>query len=339
MRYYSKSRVETGLTCQRKRWWAYEAGGTGYTWPATSLPLTIGTVVHDALGGIAEGHDVEDVALAAREEMLSTLSHSSTAPEQAALVEGLVRGFVRHVWPFYQTQFTEVVAVEKMLEYKQSPNLTFLCKPDLLVRDADGNLHYIEYKTTSSIKGSWFNSWQTAIQLHSAAKVVKEVLNEDLTSIHVQGLYKGYSSYGKQGSPFCYGYCMEGQPPLSSDQWSYEYRGGFYRRPTWEMSGGVKGWVEGMPRNVLAKQFPLTPAIFPDHDLIDAFFRQCEAREKEISEATNIDLTFRQNFSQCSPAFGFDCQYMELCHGQQHPIDAGFERREPHHEAERKELE
>ena len=346
-RYYSKSRVETDLTCQRKRYWGYEYDRTGLTPSKTPLPLALGTIIHDALGGLAEGLDTDDLAIAARDEMLSLLEGRPIAPEQAALVEGLVRGFAKAVWPS-MTEKYEIVAIERMFEYEHGDSLVFLCKPDLLVRDSEGLLHYIEYKTTSSIKDRWFNSWDTAVQLHSAARVVKDALGEDLESVIVQGLYKGWSSYGKQSSPFCYGYHKPGQPPFQEEVWSYEYRSGLRRTPLWEKPGGVKSWVDGMPMDMLKKQFPQTPPIYPDDDLIDAFFKQAEYREEDVWEGVNtlnnvsappklkdrvMNMTFRQNFSQCSPSFGSDCAFLDLCHGGGDVTS--FAKREPHHEKER----
>ena len=261
-----------------------------------------------------------------------------------------MRGFHKVVWPAILKEY-EIVEIERMFEYEHGGNLVFLCKPDLLVRSkSDGSLHYIEYKSTSSIKERWFTSWETAIQLHSAARVVESVLGEPLNSIVVQGLYKGWSSYGKQSSPFCYGYLAPGDPPFYKGQWRYDYAKGFRKSPIWERSGGVKQWVEDMPLDLLSNQFPQAPPIYPNEQMIDAFFQQTEIREGDVEFAvdelkaigdTKPDITenimsthFRQNFNHCSPTWGgFDCDFLSICHGG--GATQGFKKREPHHEAER----
>ena len=87
-RYYSKSRVEVDLACNRKRYWAYEFNGTGLQQSTTPLAIALGVIIHDALAGIAEGLDIDEVAVAARTETLGVLGNKSVAPEQGALIEG-----------------------------------------------------------------------------------------------------------------------------------------------------------------------------------------------------------------------------------------------------------
>ena len=125
----------------------------------------------------------------------------------------------------------------------------------------------------------------------------------------------------------------------------------------WELdpaSGGVaglSGWIDGMPEQVLAEQFPQTPPLYIKPDLIDRFFAQRLLREVEISQALNVvtdpsmpdamrlqfmDGFFPQKFDQCNPAgFGRPCQFRQLCHGGlEDPLSAGWTKREPHHTPE-----
>jgi hypothetical protein len=167
--------------------------------------------------------------------------------------------------------------------------------------------------------------------------------------VQIVGLYKGYQSYGKQSSPFCYAYKRSGNPPFTKDQIEYEYKSGFKRTATWEMAGGVKSWIEGMPENVLANQFPLTPPIFINESLVESFFKQRAIREHEIARAMReadaewdkepdynlLNEVFPQKFDQCSPGWGKGCEFKKLCHGNcTNPLEQGFSWREPHHEKE-----
>ncbi len=358
---HAKSRVEVDWKCPRLRYWSYEYGGRGVTKNTTSKELYIGTTIHDALATIATltqagvSVDIDQLARAAGAQLRASLlpeDWSVTTPdedeyaqEQSCMVEGMVRGFYKHVWPRLIQQYPVITFVEKEMEFphdrdgKFDPEgeFVFIAKPDLILSNDQGEAVYFEYKTTSSKNEKWVNSWDTAIQLHSVIRAVKATTGLDITSVVVQGLFKGFESYGKQSSVFCYAYKKAGHPPFSEEQISYEYRSGFKRTPVWELDGGIREWVEEMPDHVLADQFPQTPPIFINDDLIDQFFKQRAVREAQIREfrqhidpIDRIDEVFPQRFDQCQPAWGFACSYRKLCHSGVDPFEEGYVWREPH---------
>lgn len=352
--------------CPRSRYWAFEYLGRGLVKTGTTLELFIGIVVHDAMAAIAtfykEGVEVpiDQIAEGARLDIYNNLSARASvsgvveadaiefAHEQAALTEGIIRGFYKHVWPRLMTDY-KIVAVETEMEYQLGETdefqFIFMTKPDLIVEDREGSLVYIEYKTTSSKKEGWINSWETAVQLHSSIMAAEKSLGRRPEYVQIVGMYKGYESYGKQSSPFCYAYKKSGNPPFTKDIIQYEYKPGFKRTATWEMDGGVKDWVAGMSSNTLADQFPLTAPIMVNEDLIKSFFKQRLARENQIAISafrgeyddpiTGIDTVYPQRFDQCVPSFGYSCPFKKLCFGQvNNPLQEGFELRTPHHERE-----
>lgn len=327
----------------------------------------MGIIVHDALCAIAtftkqeKDVDIDQIAGLAYKQMYDALyfdelpaEAKTFAIEQATLVEGMIRGFFKIRWPQLLAQYPRILFTEgeMLLEHD---GLAFMSKPDIVMAN-DDEVVYVEYKTTSSKKDAWVNSWATAVQLHSTIKAIEKTHGLTVDAIIVQGLYKGYESYGKQSSPFCYCYKRNGHPPFTTDEYVYEYKAGLRRYPIWEIEGGIKKWIDEMPEVILADQFPQTAPIFIKDYLVEAFFRQRAVREHEIRIAMQIletaekhgdeehktkilDSAFPQRFDQCTPSFGRPCPYIKLCHGQNiHPIDAGFIYRQPHHEAEVKEL-
>lgn len=354
---YDRSRTVADWKCGRARLYGYEMGGLGYASDGTHLELYIGTTVHDGLAAIARGVSIDEIADAAAKQIRETLvaatenevESENFAMEQSVLVEGMLRGFHKQVWPTFIKQYPEVVAIEQEMVYEHN-GLTFMSKPDLIVRDKEGQLWYVEYKTTSSNKEQWVNSWSTAVQLHSSVRAVEASLGEAPVGVIVQGLYKGYVTYNKQTSPFCYAYHKAGNPPFTKDYFSYEYAAGLKKYPTWQMAGGVKAWVAGMPEAKLAEQFVQVPPIFINDALVDAFFRQRAERELEISVAARaindptvseamklqvMDMTFQQKFESCYPAWGKPCAFRKLCFGHvSDPLTAGFVVRAPHHQPE-----
>jgi len=355
---YSKSSVERDWKCPRSYYWAYEYDGKGIQSQSYGLELMLGSAIHDALAVLAlktkagEAIDIDLIATTAYQQVFDSLPkpEDSTpldltkvefAKEQATLIEGLIRGFYKHVWPKLMAKY-RIASVELPTIHRHGRNLGMVAKPDLILQDqGDDSLWYYEYKTTSSKKDEWIKSWEYAIQLHSSIRAVEQTTGNSIDGVIIQGLYKGYRSYDKQGSPFCYAYKKNGNPPFTKDQIAYEYKSGFFRVPTWELEGGVKGWVESMPSNVLADQFPQTAPIFVNDFLIDAFFKQQELRQRDIVAVSEylrggegtpegiqeaINDVFPQRFDQCRPSFGYECPYLKLCHSNagENPLENGF---------------
>jgi hypothetical protein len=368
IRLIDRTRTVTDWKCPRARYWGYEYRGRGVVRNGNSIELFMGITLHDALASIASatlrGFDVDIDQLAADafkqmyQELVDPMVPDSVefAREQGTLVEGILRGFYGHVWPILMDRY-DIVCTEEEMEWPldDAGEFVFMTKPDLIVEDKrEGTLIYLEYKSTSSKKENWINSWDTAVQLHSSIKATERTLGRGVDGVQIIGMYKGYESYGKQSSPFCYAYMKRGNPPFTQDQVAYDYKAGFRRSPTWELEGGTKKWVEDMPQNILASQFPMTPVISVNDDLVEAFFRQRLVREREIANAVGelyhpdspgnydediMDRAFPQKFDQCVPSFGWGCQYKKLCHGfVQDPLEEGYVLREPHHQQEREQM-
>lgn len=359
LKYVTLSRTQSDWTCPRKRFWAYEHMGRGLSKAGTNQALYTGQTLHDCLAVIGfrykEGLDVniDEIAETAYKQMMEALTGAAAegtitpevdayAKEQATLVEGLIRGYYKHVWPRLLEKYPVVVGVEQEATYSLSDTIKFIARPDLIMADPEGGWHYIEFKSTSSKKEEWIQSWETAVQLHSSVKAVEQtfgILPEDVTIV---GFYKGYVSYSRQNSPICYGYKRSGNPPFTQDQIQYEYKAGFKKFASWEMEGGVKAWIDSMPEEILANQFPMTPPIYVNEDMIEAFFKQRKIREEEIESFygnEDIDRIFPQKFESCQPAYGFGCEYKKLCFGHvEDPATEGFELRVPHMDSERAQL-
>lgn len=360
IRLVDRTRTVTDWKCPRARYWGYEYMGRGIVKSGTSLALFMGIIVHDAMAAIAtytkagEPVPIDVIADAARIEMRTNILDAAKglielgtldyANEQAALTEGMIRGFYKHVWPRLMAKF-KIIHVETEMEYTLAKSddveFVFMTKPDLIVEDEGGELVYLEYKSTSSKKDKWIQSWDTAVQLHSSIMATEATIGRRPAYVQIVGLYKGYESYGKQSSPFCYAYKKAGNPPFTVDQVQYEYKAGFRRFATWELPGGTKAWIDSMPEAVLANQYPMTAPIMVNEDLVASFFAQRLWRERDIVDSMgfdgtyDLDETFPQKFDQCVPSFGWDCEYKKLCHGMvKDPLQEGYEPRTPHHARE-----
>lgn len=357
LRFIDRSRITQDWKCPRARYYGYELLGKGITKSTTSLPLFEGITVHDSLAAVATFTQkelevpIDEIAEVAASQMKKTLLEANDgevgseefAHEQAALVEGIIRGFHKFCWTRLMDQFPKIITIEQEMQYDMGDGLVFMAKPDLILEDHNGEICYLEYKTTSIKKEDWVNSWSTAVQLHSSVKATEQTLGITPNYVQILGLYKGYNSYSRQQSPYCHGYKRNGNPPFTKDEIRYDYKAGYKHFPVWEMDGGVKKWVDGMPDEVLTNQFIFSPPIFYNADLVEAFFRQTKSRELEIAKVVSsspnqadLDVFFPQRFDQCQPAYGgYKCEFLKLCHGfVNDPLEEGFSFREPHHQPE-----
>ena len=94
-----------------------------------------------------------------------------------------------------------------------------------------------------------------------------------------------------------------------------------------------------MPEALLAEQFPRTPLIFPDDDLIDTFFKQRAMRQTEIEMANELlkvaededakreilNVAYPQKFDACNPGWGKECVFRHICFGHNpDPLTMGY---------------
>ena len=352
--FHSRPRAEADWSCNRLRYYQYDFE-QGIVKDNLTLPLFIGSCLHDALAAIATSYrdtgkvPIDDIASTAGKLVKDVLSDyygevpDSSAEalltlEQSTLVEALLRGFYRQTWPALIAQYPTVVSSEKevLFPHDESGKLNkkgpfvFMAKGDLVLLQGELGCVYVEFKSTGSKRQEWIDSWNKAIQVHATTKAIEFTMKQEVLGTIVQGLFKGTTSYGKYSSPLVYGYLSKGNPPFTKTSVSYEYKVGHKRTPVWEMPGGVKKWVEEFPLELLSEQFPQTPILFTDQELAETFFRQRAIREKDVILATSaiqdcldsdklymMDKFFPQSFTKCKSSFSseFDCAYYRLCHG------------------------
>ena len=366
--FHSRPRAEADWNCQRMRYYQYDLFD-GIVKDNLTLNLFIGSCLHDALAAIATSYrdtgkvSIDSIAVTAGKLVKDVLTdyygetpensaESLLTLEQSTLVEALLRGFYRQTWPALIAQYPTVVSSEREVIFphdetgklnKKGP-FVFMAKGDLVLLQGELGCVYVEFKSTSSKRQEWIDSWNKAIQVHATTKAIEFTMKQEVLGTIVQGLFKGTTSYGKYSSPLVYGYLSKGNPPFTKTLVSYEYKAGYKRTPVWEMQGGVKKWVEEFPLELLSEQFPQTPILFTDQELAETFFRQRAIRETDVMEAMvdikalasekavqhRMDKYFPQSFTKCKSSFSseFDCSYYRLCHGpiqvQEDPLGMGF---------------
>ncbi len=354
VRLYDRSRVTTDWRCRRRRYYNYEHNGIGIVSGTAAYELYFGTLIHDAMAAIATQHqsgsvDIDAIASAGRDQLVAALDGPNAGDyprEQGALAEGIIRGFYRYAWPKLLDLYPKIIVIEQEVLTEGG----FMVKPDLILQGASGELVYVEYKTTGNKSDKWIDSWKWNPQLHSYMSAIKEALGIDIAAALIVGMYKGYENkWGQRITPFCYAHARAAEPPFFEEELLYTYKAGYKRTPAWELPGGSKQWMEGMPQDVLEDQFLFVPPILLREDLAGNFFRQAEIRENEITQGLKflkmaetpedkqgiLDAWFPQNAEGCRPSFGGHCPYASICLDGGSPDDEQkWQPREPHHSSE-----
>lgn len=316
--FYSRASAEADWNCNRARFNQYNHSGGGIQKNNLTLELFFGTVLHDALAGIASQHslmgevDIDKIASEAAAFFKTTLTDyytkgegelPQTSPnwllvmEQSTLIEAMIRGFYKQHWPTLIAQYPVVVGYEKETIYphdfsgklnKKGP-FVYKAKPDLmLAEDQTSPLVYVEHKSTSTKKQEWIESWNYAMQVHGSAKAIEFTLDREVLGTIINGMYKGSTMYGKFSSDLVYCYVTKGNPPFNKQVILPGYKAGAKKTPVWELQGGVKGYINGLSSELLSEQFPQTPLIFTNESMAEDFFRQRALREWGVRHAVSI---------------------------------------------------
>lgn len=331
---FSYTRAASDEECQRKRYLGREWGNTGLMPVKAGWPLVHGNIVHKALEDLAKLGSV-DVALYRKQtfdEALKAGMGMVMAQDWGALVEGQLRGFQRVVWPNLMAEYT-IQDTERWITMDipvGDRNYKFRARQDLLLKSKhDGHLCYIDYKNTSSTKPQWVKSWSKSIQLHSSMYALEKSEGIKIDRALVIGLYKGYNNdkKGQQQSVFTYGYANREYAMTPTYQVEYTRARGWEQFSVADEFDDLSEWVAKMNIQTLGEQFLLTQPIHPRYDIAEVWFRQQLHREAEVADAVQVlhsstdvneitdilDKHFKQNFSHCDPAYGYSCEFQNLC--------------------------
>lgn len=280
-----RSRYLEGLQrCLRKRWLEYDSGphGMGIRRKAHALPLVTGTYVHEATAEILQAFQREreigqplntiirsavegatdryQKTLAGRGFLNLSEDVDQVVEEQCALVEGLVRGAFRLVWPSLLQEWTPVL-IEQECEYvfgctcgladgvggrkeheaRGCTGILWMSRPDLIMEHRERKiLANFQLKTARRVDKSWKTQWEGNVQLAVEAAGAEARLGRRVEEMWVLGMVKGDRKAGwdrdygsldqddlpsgapkQQQSPFCYGYFSPGTPPMVPPQWRW----------------------------------------------------------------------------------------------------------------------
>lgn len=257
----SRSAVATYQSCNRKRYWMYEASnGTatpGWERRKLTIPLVTGIYVHKGLEEALKGASPSSAASHARESYLAEVTSRGLAveegtdeqaviDEQAAHVEALVLAWCRVRLPRWLEEY-EIVEVEVEDRVPLSDDVTLAVRADAIVRrKADHRMFVVNFKTVATADERWLKSWEVDMQLMTELLAAERRHGQQFGGVIIEGLSKGRRMPEKDiegeiyayrdSTPLLYGYKCDADPPLVPLQYQHDYtrRKGWYRFATWK---------------------------------------------------------------------------------------------------------
>lgn len=363
--YFSRGDAELYDKCPRARFHrTIGHTGRGIVKVGSSFEQSLGRIIHRAcewvlLNRVALGPAAGYAASAAHKlvsggeipRKVPAEYHEQFLNEAEALAGGLVWAWGLFVLPDIRANYT-VIAAEEQTAYRKD-GLVMPTVADLLLESKDDEtLVYPDWKTAAWVNPDWMEQWSTAAQLHTTAKAIEQVMGREVEYCYVQALVKGRWQNGYQQSPLCWAYFNEkfSDPKNTDPEWSFKYKAGkkWRRTAPWLEGIPTEEWVKMIPREVAGSIVPRTPPIIVNPHLADTWWRQHAIKERQIRDAKTfltltspseterrhvMDRDFPQDFTQCRPVIGHNCDYQEICHDPHgigaDPIGSGQFKRRP----------
>ena len=325
MRYVDSSRVAADWICPKSRYWGYEHEGIGITGIETNPDLAFGLRVAECVDGLRAGNG----------HATGHPSSPATSDDETLLC-GLLTAYQQHIWPSWLEGF-ELIGTEVECAHPLSPSVTYMARPDAVLRRKDDQTVWVlSDKTTSLDPQRFTHLWGKAVQNHAECVCVERQLGVTVSGYYTQGWCKGYKKSNTIYSPLAYAWCKEGVGGLTKDQWSETYKYGWSRRRIDAYPGGVEAWVKRLPKAMMLDQFPVAGPIMLRRDLVAQYFDEIVERERAILNQGR----FPHHFANCDEygKYRRPCEFRDCCWAPtigRDPIGSGlYKKRVPHHELE-----
>lgn len=364
--YTDRSRHETGLNCERLRYFTYHMDGSGYVPAGGALALIFGNAMHDGISKMLldvhahGGHNLDAIIQECSTNFHYNLSFISpnwaehTIKEQQWLLTMLL-----HLWrlvelPKYAPHTWRLICTEKEFTVKLSDDVFQMVRLDaVLQRKSDGYFFVLEHKTTKAFSHDWFEQWQTNLQVVLNYNACRKEFSPLCGGVIICGIAKGRLEKDKssnsawngkviQNTPLCYYWVKNGEVLLS-------WKAGAERKAWYEAEGTTpKALAETLISgdygfDMATKIFATTEALAPTDAVVNDTIAHVVKKERAFRESLKIpnihaQYNFARNFSQCNK-FGAPCSMKQLCYAnpaeQEELLKNGtYVIRPPHHATE-----
>lgn len=250
--------------------------------------------------------------------------------------------------------------------------------PDYIAQHRQsGSYRYGEFKKRNApLTDAWAESYETRVQVQLGTLGVEQKHGITIEQVVLHGLCSGQYRSNKELGEFtdsrlCWAWCKPGSPPLTDDEWAYEYEWwdaqenrtrrlgkGYERRWVGEFNGGLPQWILSLPeytvakmlrtvgplqRNPMVKAGALNGWIHLEENIranLGTLYDQLQEHgfnwtHPEIQDS--LDAYFPQSWDCQRFGARYPCAMKKICHhepGWQDPFSIGYVPRRPHHPSE-----
>jgi hypothetical protein len=295
------------------------------------VPDKIVAQTHNDLRALAGSTDISRASLQAMiDDIIFRACPNKEAYQDVEKMEllwrrlGWIAAFGLFIEPELRRDF-QTMPLETEVVLDREP-LYVISEPDrLLLERTTGNLVYQEYVLMphNLSNRNWLQSWHYNMRLHVGMSALNETEKIKLSYAQVRGLSTGYMSLldGRLRHPYVYGWYNE-----DTKQWSKNFGSdskGWIQRPLWGYPEGVVRWVELCGKDTAEAQFPLSPNVYLDKDMLDLWTEARLYRERQIdtvidgpeedSHGKLLHVYFERRHAQCRPTYGPPCAFLRAC--------------------------
>lgn len=279
MKVTTRSAIECGIDCKRRRWFNFLYKGKGIVPAGDYVELATGGAIHGAIEVPMTGGRLEKGLVVADKEFGNIGNYVGLSNEQAdyvyleqkALIEALARAWYLREYPRLVERYN-ILAVEKEYEVELTKDILLLCKPDALLEDKeDGTLYTYSIKTMKQWYERSEKSYKVGLQGFTEILATTIATGKRVAATKFCFLVKG--DRRKQviqtmedgmmrelevkvtSNPFIYGYqkyedgkFLYAHSDKTVKPQNYSGFGklgkGWEKFKVWEKSWGVKKWIE-----------------------------------------------------------------------------------------------
>lgn len=331
--HWSPSALTTDYLCRMKTFWGRIYAGTGIQPNSPeSIEQAFGTVVHEhilndeCITNPIQAHADAYAAMKKKVEELQVVEPLRT--EYPILASAVVYAFLTRVLGDMLAKGWRIVELERELEVQQD-RVTLITRPDMVMRSPDGILCYFDLKTTSAQPKTFSQGWELSPQLHLGAWAYRQSGSHVIEGVGAMGLHKGTTYQGSLRGPLVVLYHRRDAETNDLKSYRPKYVAKWDRGLITEYPGGIIGWVDDLPDEIIGECFPTSPIIPYDEALVKMLLAQLENRTDDtdiyleniqaLDDPTDEDIdrateqAFPRNVTSCRNHFGRRCGYWDAC--------------------------
>ena len=317
--------VEIDESCGRRYWLSHLEAGHGIEAKSQVVPRLMDEATH---ADLRELSIMEDISAPTIQTIIDDILEHLSAEERQDVEKmellyrrlGWFAAFALFMEPELRTNY-EPVPVSPVLMLDRDPLWTLISPDRLLKSLASGETVYREYVPFGCgvSQRKWLQSWEHNIRLHLSITAINDG-DVEVTYGQVMGLNKGFNSLidNRLVHPYVWGYRN-----IETKAWSTTRRGDaeWELVPVWTYPDGLVAWVKLCGEEVAKGQFPLSPPVYLDKELVTSWSSRRLHREREINsiKAVAKDNVYLQSIhfpkitGNCCPADAPDCSFLARC--------------------------